>query len=122
MNLSHIEVDAQHQYLISMLDGVRFAIEEHTPSHELNQLANTLQSLFITHFSAEERVYEDHRYPESQSLKQIHLELLNDVSQLKRSLASHSWHVALELLESIKFTFLSHVTRFDDQFAPEINI
>ncbi|MDH5324944.1 MAG: hemerythrin family protein [Gammaproteobacteria bacterium] len=120
MNSSHLEVDEQHHHLISMLDGVKYAIEEHISASELEQLTATLQDLFITHFSAEERVYAHHHYPDSAALKRDHKSILNDLARLKSSLSCSSWQAALELLDTIKFTFLSHVTEFDDRFAPDI--
>lgn len=115
------EVDEQHQELISMLEGVRYAIEEHVPADELEQLADTLQNSFITHFSAEERNYENRNFPEDEAHRRDHKNLLDNVSRLKGFLSSSSWQLALDLTESIKYSFLSHVTEFDDRFASDID-
>lgn len=120
MNLNQIEVDEQHQQLITMLEGVKYAIEEHVPQSELNQLANTLHSSFIAHFCAKERFYQEYYDPQSEAHRQDHRYMLNNISDLKKSLASCSWQIALELTDTIKYAFLSQVTDFDDRFAPDI--
>ena len=119
MNLNLLEVDEQHQHLISMLEGVKYAIEEHVPPTELSQLASELQYSFIAHFSAEERDYTSHYHEDNEAQLRDHQELLDNISALKKSLASCSWQMALDLLDAIKYSFLSHVTEFDDRFAPD---
>lgn len=76
-------IDAQHQELFRMVNGLMDALVKGQPKAELEHLLSFLGTYVVQHFGAEERLMAQYRYPEAARHQQQHAEFVKAFTAAK---------------------------------------
>jgi hemerythrin len=76
-------VDAQHQELFRMVDGLMEALVKGQPKAELEKLLAFLGTYVVQHFGTEEKLMAQYRYPEAAAHKQQHADFVKTFMTVK---------------------------------------
>jgi hemerythrin-like metal-binding protein len=111
------EMDAQHQVLISMMNELAERAAANAPKSEVLALLKQLGNYTIQHFREEEAYMERIGYPQLETHKVIHRELLSNLRQHVAAFDAGSGKVAGDLLGFLKFWLAAHIRGIDRQYA-----
>jgi len=79
------EIDAQHQELFARVNGLLAAMREQRGGGEVERLLDFLARYAVEHFTAEERIMAEARYPGIDGHRREHAEFLEDFRDLARA-------------------------------------
>lgn len=111
------EMDSQHQVLIAMMNQLAERGAANAPKAEISELLRRLGNYTIQHFKAEEAYMEGIGYPQLETHKVIHRELLNNLRNHVAGFEAGTGKVATELLGFLKFWLGAHIKGIDKQYA-----
>ena len=108
-------IDKQHAELLKRFNRLQKACREHKSKDEVRELFDFLDHYVMEHFTDEERIMLEYRYPEIMSHQQEHLELITKLRKLKRQM--HEYDISAELVVDISRTLfqwiVAHIQKSD---------
>lgn len=111
------EMDNQHQVLIAMMNELAERGAANAPKAEMSALLKQLGNYTIQHFKAEEAYMARIGYPQLETHKVIHRELLNNLRNHVASFDAGTGKLATELLGFLEFWLAAHIKGIDRQYA-----
>ncbi|MCB1959909.1 MAG: hemerythrin family protein [Rhodocyclaceae bacterium] len=111
------EVDEQHKELLIALNEVAAAVREGADTARQRALLDALAENARAHFSLEESLMRVSNYPEFQSHKQLHEELMGQMLGVQERLDLGEECISFELLHFLKVWLINHINEADRRFC-----
>jgi hemerythrin len=112
-------LDAQHQRIIGIINDLYVAMDQGRDLAATKTALDRLIQYTNEHFKHEERVMQEHDYPELVEHKALH-------DQLRKRTVDLRAHVSLitsrDLLNFLKCWWVEHIQNCDKQFAPYLSV
>ena len=111
------EIDEQHKVLIELINRMHEAIEQKHGSDVVLEILAELTDYTKIHFAVEESLMRILGYPGYEEHKDIHDELLEQVSELQKKVASGNTAISFELMHFLKSWLSKHIMEEDMQYT-----
>ena len=115
MEVGVLEIDKQHMELINRLNSL-ISIEHNVVSMEETQKTlDMLEEYIVKHFTDEEKIQTQNKYPEYESHKKMHQLFINEFHNLKKEFAAsgHSLKFTMDLNNSLISWIVKHIKSAD---------
>jgi hemerythrin len=117
-NINFREIDAQHQGLLEILNGMIDLLEGRSPAEPVDRLFTDLADYAGIHFSSEERYMQAAGYPKLAEHRLEHDVFTSKVLALQRDFNPTDPHFLTDTVEFLKHWYLDHITKADQDYAP----
>lgn len=111
------EIDEQHKELVDLLNQLHTAIMEKHGSEASRRILDELADYTKTHFMVEESLMRISNYPDFETHKQIHEDLIGQVVSLQQKLDDGQTKISFELLHFLKVWLMNHINEADKRFG-----
>ena len=101
------DIDNQHEELLKRFNKLQEACREGREREEVRHLFDFLDHYVLQHFTDEERIMLDSRYPDIMSHQQEHLDLITKLRKLKRQM--HEYSISSSLISEISQTMFDWI-------------
>lgn len=116
-NIGVSDIDAQHRKLIEIINDLTQA---HFKSMGQTAIADILNRLFDYthyHFTSEEQMQLDYKYPDRIKHKAEHQEFIDKLNQLKEDADNNNLLLTLKTLDFLKDWTITHILGTDKAFG-----
>ena len=116
------EIDRQHRELVNMLNRLNDAVKNHESRNDIYRLIDEVISYTRLHFATEEQLMVQSGFPEIESHKRMHEELIKDTLHLKDKLDYVGEDMFSDWFNHWPFgRVLAHIQYGDKQIEDHIN-
>jgi hemerythrin-like metal-binding protein len=112
------DVDTQHKELVRLVNLLHKAMRLQKGSDEVEGILNDLAQYTVSHFKFEEELFEKYEYPAMDEHKQIHKELIDQVSAFHAEFKAGKATVSMDLMDFLKDWLNNHIMKTDMAYAP----
>ncbi len=112
------QVDDQHQNLIAMIRQFQDAMLEARAREGTKELLRKLRVYAAVHFAMEERLMDEHAYPEKETHKAAHARLAGQVAELQKRLEEQKAIAGVEVMLFMRDWLTGHILSMDKTMAP----
>ncbi len=109
--------DEQHQKLISILNDLHEAMRIKKDKELIGKTLTELIDYTIYHFQTEEKLLEEHQFPYLNNHRAEHLNLTNEVKDLKKRYDSGETVLTTEVLSFLKNWVNDHIIGMDKNYT-----
>lgn len=111
-------IDQQHQILIGLINDLNTAMAKGEANAMIGDILLSLADYTRLHFSYEEKLFEQHDYPNTRKHKRQHCELIDQISALKERFETElSGSVGLEIMQFLKNWLTNHIMKTDKAYS-----
>lgn len=111
------EIDKQHQDLIDAVHTLSDAIEKGEDQDVIKKTLDDLVDYALTHFATEERLFDQHEYPDREPHRQQHREFAEQVFSLKSKCDTGSDSISQQLAEYLSTWVDEHIKCWDKKYG-----
>lgn len=113
------EIDTQHKQLFEQVNLLMQSMAEHNKGIAIEQTLSFLKQYIQEHFTAEEKLQEQSKYPGLLSHKQSHLEFVYNFQNLIQKFTKDGItpDLSLELSQTVNLWLVEHIGMEDKNFA-----
>lgn len=115
------EIDNQHQKLMALINQLYDAMTAGHGKDVLGKVLNELANYTVNHFAYEEKLFQQHAYPETAAHKAEHVKLIQQVTDLKQKFESGKAHITLEVMNFLKDWLNNHIMVVDKKYSAHLN-
>ncbi|MBF0186516.1 MAG: bacteriohemerythrin [Magnetococcales bacterium] len=115
------EIDRQHLQLVNMLNELYAAINAGEADRAVGTLLPNLVQYAVDHFAYEEKLFEQHDYPDMEAHIQAHRKLVGQVQRYVEKIQGGDMSVATPLLGFLKTWLVEHIMGTDKQYSAYMN-
>lgn len=115
------QIDEQHKELIRIANGLITAVMRGKDKVALDTILKKLREYTVFHFSSEEKLMEDIRYPGRGDQAQEHARLKREVKAYQHQVYKHEDITPDDILEFMKGWLLKHILEYDRDLAKFIH-
>lgn len=119
--VGHPLIDKQHQRLVEILNQVVANMNKPDGKAALQDAFGKLADYTIMHFTMEEKLMAEHRYPDAVEHKRIHAELVAKVRELSADLNAGKQMIGSKTLFFLQGWLRDHFKRTDKALADYLN-
>ncbi|MBF0212948.1 MAG: bacteriohemerythrin [Magnetococcales bacterium] len=113
LNTGMQEIDDDHKKLMVMINQIHKLLKESAGRDEVSKIITALADYTHFHFAREEKLFEQHRYPDTPAHKEKHVKLLNEVANLAQRFQNGDFAAPMDLLTLAKSWLINHIIRTD---------
>jgi len=110
-------IDDQHKKLVEILSELVDAQKMGTGAQIIQDIMDRLVDYTVYHFSSEEQLFEEYRYPKAAEHKDEHDEFTSKVKMYQYSCKSGNLILSMKILDYLKDWTISHILGTDKEFA-----
>ncbi len=115
------EIDRQHMRLVDMVNGLYRSVHEGRVGEAVGTLLPELVNYTVEHFAYEEKLFEEHGYPETEAHIREHKKLTSQVQNFVKKIEGGNTAVATSLLGFLKDWLVNHIMKTDMAYGPYLN-
>lgn len=112
------KIDMQHQKLVAFLNQLYEAMQAGKGNDVLGKVLNDLAMYTKTHFSTEEQLMEQHRFPGFQAHKDTHEKMAAKVMNLKKQFNDGTISSPIQITNFLKKWLAKHIMETDQKYSP----
>ena len=116
-NLGIAGIDDQHQLLVGMVNELAGAMEEGETREVLSQTLTGLTAYTVYHFATEEKLFNQHGYPEAVEHEEEHRGFIEKLNGFRSALEGEGSPVPRETLTSLADWLVEHIRESDRRYA-----
>jgi hemerythrin len=115
LSVGFAEIDSQHEELLKRFNTLQEACRAGREKEEVRRLFDFLDHYVLQHFTDEERIMLDYRYPDIMEHQQEHLELITKLRKLKRQMHEYSISSSIvsEMTQTLFDWIVTHIQNTD---------
>ena len=115
----HIEeIDEQHKKLIGIINHLADAMKVGKGRDVLDTVLKELVAYTEYHFGTEERLFQEHGYPEHEDHKQMHDDLVNKAQELKKAFDKGNTKISVDVMLLLSNWLNNHILEVDKKYTP----
>ncbi len=111
------QIDWHHRYLFSLLNTAYENFVRSTPDGDLSRFLNEFIDYIIYHFSAEEELMQEKRYPDLQIHQLQHDMFLQRIEGMKEEYLGGRGSLAMEILCFLANWLITHIPKSDAELG-----
>lgn len=115
------EIDEQHQKLMRMINDLDAAMREGRGKQVLGKILNDLVHYAASHFATEERLMQEHGYPEYEEHKSKHEKMTLKVLDIQREYEAGKATITLDVMKFLQDWLDKHIMGTDRRYGPYLN-
>jgi hemerythrin len=115
------KIDKQHKNLVDLINRLHAAILSGKAEEALTHILTDLVYYTIYHFETEEGLFDEYDYPESESHKQEHRDLIQKVSALQSRHTEGEKVITQEVMKFLHDWLRGHILGTDKAYVPFLN-
>jgi len=115
------EIDRQHQKLIQMINELNDAMRQGKGKDALGKIIDGLTAYTGTHFSTEEKYFDQFGYADGDSHKKTHADFVKKVLDVKEKFAKGQLGLTIEIMDFLSDWLNHHIKGSDKKYAPFFN-
>ena len=112
------EIDRQHQQLVKMINELNDAMLSGKGREALRTIINGLISYTDTHFTTEERYFDQFDYSEADQHKGEHEAFVRKVSEFRDGYESGQIGLSISIMNFLSSWLTTHIKGSDKKYAP----
>jgi hemerythrin-like metal-binding protein len=113
--------DTEHKKLISIINKLDEAMKEGKGSLVIAEVLKELITYTKTHFTHEERVMQQHKYPGLEIQLKEHKGFVDKISEMQKSFESGKAMVSLSLSNFVSAWIQNHILKTDKNYTKYLN-
>lgn len=114
-------LDEDHKKLIDLLNRFQTAYEYQTSDAFERQALNELIDYTRYHFNREEQLMEENDYPDLESHRQEHVEMIAQVDRFVADYEEQGHKALVRVASYLREWLISHINGTDKQYGPYLN-
>ncbi|MFW5734844.1 MAG: bacteriohemerythrin, partial [Oceanidesulfovibrio sp.] len=111
-------IDDQHRMLVDLINELNEAMKQRKANDVILDVLDRLKAYVVEHFAHEEKLFDRHGYPESQSHKEVHRKFVDQVSAFETQLKNGRVTLSMEIMKFLKDWLTGHIMGTDKKYAP----
>jgi hemerythrin-like metal-binding protein len=111
------EIDQQHQKLVQLINGLHNHMLAGDASDIMAKVLDRVIEYTGFHFNTEEQLMLKYSYPESETHKHEHKDLVDTAVDLQKKLKSGHAHITMETMHFLQDWLQHHILGSDKKFA-----
>ncbi|MBI4849351.1 MAG: bacteriohemerythrin [Nitrospirae bacterium] len=115
------EIDAQHKKLIELINNLFDKMRIGRGKDVIGIILNELVNYTVYHFITEEKLLQEHRYPEYMQHKKLHSDLTKQVKELKDKFDHGDIIVTARTMNFLNRWLIDHIMGEDKKYSPFLN-
>ncbi len=112
------EIDIQHKELVRLANLLHKAMKQQRGVKEAGGILNDLAKYTVFHFGFEEDLFRKYGYPENESHKKIHKDLVGKVKAFQTDFENGKATVTMDLMDFLVDWLKSHIMKTDMAYVP----
>ncbi len=112
------EIDKQHQKLVALINKQHKYMKQQRGGKNSDEIIGELTDYCTYHFDYEEKLLGKYGYPESESHRQNHKDLVDQVNKFKALRAEGSASVPIDLMNFLTDWLRTHILDADKAYVP----
>ena len=112
-----VSLDKEHQGLVEQINRLYQAIREQRSEEVMLSIFDDLLDYTKQHFVHEERLLEEHRYPDLEQHRKQHQQLAQEVRAYRQQLESGEMPAAKEVMGFLRNWLLNHIVDCDLKYG-----
>lgn len=117
LSVGVMSIDKEHQKLINMINALNDAMLQRQGKEMVEKVIKALIGYTKIHFSNEERLFEKHNYPETQSHIAEHRSFVKKVQEFKISYMSGNVGLSIDVMNFLSDWLRSHIKGTDQKYT-----
>ncbi len=117
LRVGHEEIDRQHASLYETVNRLHDALRAGRSREEQVEILTFLRTYAVEHFQMEESFMEERGYPELESHRALHQDLLRQVMELEEKYAAGSMTLSIMTMHFLKDWLTHHIQEADRNLA-----
>lgn len=114
-------IDEQHQKLIAMINELNNAMALGKGKEVVSKIINGLVSYATSHFSTEEKYFDQFKYPETLTHKKEHADFVKKVGEFQEKFNKGMAALTLEIMQFLKDWLVKHIQGTDKKYSSFFN-
>ncbi|NTV14033.1 MAG: bacteriohemerythrin [Desulfobulbaceae bacterium] len=110
-------IDTQHQKLITIINGLHEAMVQGKGKEVVGKVLNELISYTKTHFSTEEKYFEQFGYADTANHKKTHAEFIKKIAEFKEKFDTGKLGISVEIMSFLSDWLQKHIKGTDKQYV-----
>jgi hemerythrin-like metal-binding protein len=111
------KIDEQHKKLVGMVNHLHRAMKMKLGSKEAGKILDELAEYTVYHFSHEEKLFEEHDYPDIGEHKKSHKDLVNQVAKFQEDFQSGNASLSMDLMDFLIDWLKNHILKTDMSYV-----
>jgi hemerythrin len=121
MSVNITEIDQQHQKLIGMINHLNDAMKAGKGKDVTAKIVGGLMTYTKVHFNTEEKLFDQHGYPETAAHKREHAIFVQKVGNFKRDFDADKIGLSVEIMNFLSNWLTKHIMKTDQQYSAFLN-
>ena len=121
LSVGVVEVDRQHQKLVTMINDLNDAMRAGKGKDALGKTIAELIAYAATHFKTEEKYFDQFGYPESAVHKLEHVAFVQKVTDFKKGFDNGSLGLSLQVMDFLSDWLQKHIKGNDKKYTAFFN-
>jgi hemerythrin-like metal-binding protein len=118
----HIKkIDEQHQILVRLVNELHDAMAKGAARNVLSEVLNSLVSYTVIHFKAEEDLFAEYQYAETDKHTAEHNKLTQQVKEFQEKFHQGKSSITYELMNFLSDWLINHILGSDKKYATYLN-
>jgi hemerythrin len=115
MEVGVLEIDAQHMELVDRLNSLTSMGHDAVSKEETQKTLDLLEEYIVKHFSDEEELQRQNKYPEYEAHKKMHELYIDEFQKLKKEFAENGYSLkfTMDLNNSLINWIVKHIKSAD---------
>lgn len=115
------EIDEQHLRLINLINELQSAMASGKGKEAISEVLRELKEYTVFHFSHEEAMFEEHKYPGLLNHEAAHRKFVETVLEFEEQVNSGKTAVTMEVMNFLKDWLVKHIKGIDQKYSPFFN-
>ena len=120
LETGHGKIDEQHKSLVEIFNRLHGAMKQGKGKQEVEGILVFLKDYTVTHFAMEEQLMAEHSYSGAEKHKQIHADLVHQVTDLVVKFQQGTATLTLPVMNFLEDWLVQHIQGEDYRFALDL--
>ncbi len=114
-------IDEQHMKLVDIINDFYNAFATAQAHEKIDEIINELVNYTIFHFTAEEEIFSNSNYPETDGHKKKHKEFVDELKRYHQEVKDGNMTTTYDLMTFLRDWLIKHIMGTDRTYLPYIN-
>jgi len=115
------QIDSQHKKLVDIINDLHDSMKAGKSKEILGKILDELINYTANHFKTEEELFDRYGYPDKNTHKRQHSDLVDQVLKFKSNYESGKSVLSIDLMNFLKDWLVQHMTGSDKKYSSYLN-